>query len=669
MRILSWNINGVRTIPHYHPWTTCKDWDAILKELKAEIICFQEMKTSRTAVGRAVALPESFDAFLSFPISRGGYSGVAVYTDAAKITPLKAEEGLSGKIQPKPPLTPEERVSRSYPYAHEIELMPDAEGNTPSDLSTLDCEGRGLVLDFGLFVLINLYCPNETSDERLPFKMNYHLMLQERVRKLVEEEKREVIVLGDMNICATPLDHCDGHLPSNASTFYDHPARAWFHKWLEPNGYMIDIVRKHWPGRKGMYTCWNTKISARETNYGTRVDYILITPGLLPWVKHGDIDPSIKGSDHCPIYIDLHEEITLESGEKLSLRQALRMDGDKRDPPRIATKFWEEHLRKQTLLSSFFGKGGAKLPSEVPISSIPAFAPDAPLDPAAPPATQSSLSAAFDALESSIPPDIAGTENTGSVDISPTPDITCPISEADLPPATQTSTAPRSSSPIPSGSQPTPPLRRSTNFRRPAQEQHKRRRSTGAAGPSSSKKLKAGQTKLSNFFAKPKAGKRTPEAIEISDTDDGPSSSQAKPPTSSPSITTIDDEQAQIEADLRLAQELSASQTPSELESISSSQGKDASQSKDAWSTLFARVPPPNCIVHGEPTKEYRVNKPGPNKGKVFYTCSRPVGPGYDKGRSERLRDEIDHQYKCNYFKWASDVKRESLRTSGSKKP
>ncbi|TFY80734.1 hypothetical protein EWM64_g3273, partial [Hericium alpestre] len=68
----------------------------------------------------------------------------------------------------------------------------------------------------------------------------------------------------------------------------------------------------------------------------------------------------------------------------------------------------------------------------------------------------------------------------------------------------------------------------------------------------------------------------------------------------------------------------------------------------------------------GEPAKEFRVNKPGPNKGKTFFLCSRPVGPGYDKGRSERLREEVDHQYRCNFFKWASELKKEALRASGN---
>jgi AP endonuclease-2 len=212
------------------------------------------MKISRGTLERHVALPGPYDAFFSFPANKGGYSGVAVYTDSQKVVPLKAEEGLSGILQPKPPLSSEERISSTYPTAHEIDWVADEDGNKPSNLTSLDSEGRAIVLDFGLFVLINLYCPNEASDQRLVFKMNYHLMLQERVKKLIEEG-REVIILGDINICAAPLDHGEGHLASRSTSFYDHPARAWFHKWLEPEGCMIDMVRKFWPERKGMYTC------------------------------------------------------------------------------------------------------------------------------------------------------------------------------------------------------------------------------------------------------------------------------------------------------------------------------------------------------------------------------------------------------------------------------
>ena len=103
-----------------------------------------------------------------------------------------------------------------------------------------------------------------------------------------------------------------------------------------------------------LYLGWNQKIQARETNYGTRVDYILVTSGLLKWIKHGDIQPSLKGSDHCPIYIDLHDQITLESGETLKLYDVMKQDQPAPKLPRIAAKHWSEF--KQSQISAFFGK-------------------------------------------------------------------------------------------------------------------------------------------------------------------------------------------------------------------------------------------------------------------------------------------------------------------------
>lgn len=98
------------------------------------------------------------------------------------------------------------------------------------------------------------------------------------------------------------------------------------------------------------------KIQARETNYGTRVDYILVTKGLLPWITHGDIQPSLKGSDHCPIYIDLRDEVTSELGGTVYLRDVMKQSADLKEPPRIAAKFWDEYSGKQTVLSAFFAR-------------------------------------------------------------------------------------------------------------------------------------------------------------------------------------------------------------------------------------------------------------------------------------------------------------------------
>lgn len=572
------------------------------------------MKTSRSSLSRCVALPDDFEAFFSFPQNKGGYSGVAVYADSRTITPLRAEEGLSGILQPKPPLTLDDRISRSYPCAHEIELMPDEHGSTPSDLAALEAEGRALIVDFGLFVLINVYCPNETSDARLPFKINYHTMLQDRVRTLMNEG-REVVVVGDINICATPLDHCDGHLSSNTATFYDHPARAWFHRWLSPIGCMTDAVRTFWPDRKGMYTCWNMRISARESNYGTRVDYILVTPGMLPWIKHGDIQPSLKGSDHCPIYIDLHDEIITGAGERLSLRDVLPMDGNRKDLPRLAARRWEEYSGKQTLLSTFFGKGNMlRSPNNSPLSSL-SLAPDTQLpkehsDAAQPDHTQPAVGT---------PPPMHPSLSFQTLACTSTSQLLASPLKLQSNPISSRQTAPPDSS--------------------------AKRKSSDSSAKKAPKKLKGSQSKLSSFFAQP---------------------SVSPPCSQRNSSGDVPDRQDYIDSDYQFALELSASLENPLSQGLLASATPSASQSKAAWSQLMAPVQPPNCFVHGEPAKEHTVNKPGPNKGKTFFLCARPVGPGYDKGKNERLREEVDHRYRCNFFKWTSDVRREAKDKSST---
>ncbi|KAH9933485.1 Endonuclease/exonuclease/phosphatase [Fomitopsis serialis] len=526
MRIISWNINGIRTLPKYHPWNTFKTCEEILDALNADIICFQEMKSSRATLQRDAALPGQYHSFFSFPINKGGYSGVAVYTNSRRVTPLRAEEGLSGMLQPKPPLSEEERVSPSYPQPHHIDFYSDEQSDVP--------------LDFGLFVLINVYCPAETTETRLPFKMNFHLMLQERVRKLVEEEHREVMVLGDINVSATPLDHADGNLPSNAA--------KWMRKWLEPDGPMVDAIRPFWPDRKGMFTCWNTRLQARETNYGARIDYVLVTRGLLPWA-------SLKGSDHCPIYVDLHDELALDSGETVKLSDMMKQT-EGMQPPRIAAKYWEELAGKQTMLSSFFGKRSAQSP----------------------------------AAETSPPSDAV---------MVPTPS---------LPPSQSSSTM--STSALPAENNVTAAAS-SQGQSKAAQKRlpHARKPVDKSGNSSKKRKQDPSQSNISSFFGKPSA-------------------STSKSP--SKEVIVVDDDEPR-------------------------------NPEQTAWAGLFAPLKPPNCSVHSEPAKLWTVNKPGPNKGKKFYLCSRPVGPGYDKGKGERLREEVNHEYRCNFFKWASEVKKEAL--------
>ncbi len=109
-----------------------------------------------------------------------------------------------------------------------------------------------------LFVLFNLYCPNETNETRLPYKLNYLYALQSRICHLLSKG-RNVIVLGDINVCHRPIDNGEGGIQRNAEEHFDHPARKWFDKWVwdedRGTGVLHDVTRERYPKRKGMFTC------------------------------------------------------------------------------------------------------------------------------------------------------------------------------------------------------------------------------------------------------------------------------------------------------------------------------------------------------------------------------------------------------------------------------
>lgn len=387
-------VGGIDQAADTHSWNTLKTYENILNELGADVICFQgrhapvynsstprthlhhyyfriETKITKKQVTRDMAILPSFDSFFSSYSRKPekGYSGTCIFTRRSVTIPLKAEEGISG-------LLPLER--RPEPSEQDLiggTLGPDSIALNMQDVRTIDLEGRITMVDLGLFVLINVYCPNETNEERLDFKLAFNAMLEARILNLIRLG-REVIVLGDLNICRLPIDHCDPirrMKDSSYANFGDHPARKWLNDFVAPGtGVMVDLGRHFNPDRKSMFTHWETRINARETNYGTRIDFILSTPGLLPWIKNCDIQPQIIGSDHCPVIADFHESIINEKGETEYLWDKVNPPGRSKDPnaippepPKLAAKFYPEFGAEQRLLSNFFKKPSASIPASM----------------------------------------------------------------------------------------------------------------------------------------------------------------------------------------------------------------------------------------------------------------------------------------------------------------
>lgn len=200
-----------------------------------------------------MALLQNYDSFFSSYSRKPpkGYSGTAIFTKKSVCIPVKAEEGLTGIIQAD--------NAKTIPKSHNVGSYPPPSVLSSLDIDTselrdLDIEGRTAIVDLGLFVLINLYCPNQTNDDRLIFKMAFNAMVEARVDALIQAG-RQVMVVGDMNICSQEIDHCE---PSkHEGDFGDTPPRRWFNRWISHQnlgGTMVDVCRVLHPKRKFMYT-------------------------------------------------------------------------------------------------------------------------------------------------------------------------------------------------------------------------------------------------------------------------------------------------------------------------------------------------------------------------------------------------------------------------------
>lgn len=196
---------------------------------------FQEVKCQRSKLTREMAIVPGYNAYFSFSKVKLGYSGVAIYVKDTVTQPRRTYEGITGVL--------------------------DADNDFIYDLSTpakvLDDEGRCIILDFGFFVLFNIYFPNDGNETRSDFKMDYHHCVQKRIEFFLEQGK-QVLLVGDINAVHEEIDHCDSKQSMKEhgiTDFKDLPHRRWLDNMIDPKGPLIDMTRLYHPDRLKMYTC------------------------------------------------------------------------------------------------------------------------------------------------------------------------------------------------------------------------------------------------------------------------------------------------------------------------------------------------------------------------------------------------------------------------------
>ncbi|KAK5950313.1 Class II abasic (AP) endonuclease [Knufia fluminis] len=330
LRITTWNVNGIRNPFGYQPWRDKRTFEAMFDILEADIICFQETKIQRKDLRDDMVLVPGFDCYWSLPRHKKGYSGVVIYTRNSKCAPIRAEEGISGGLCPPNSTIP----FRELPEHEQIGGYPTLQqmSDIDFDAAALDAEGRCVILEFPAFVLMGTYCPAERDESRTHFRTAFLKVLDARVRNLVRMGKR-VVWVGDLNISREEIDTAMSE-ETMRKNGVDHvgwistPARRLFNQLLvggkvygerdegREDQILWDVCRSFHEGRKGMYTCWETKVNARPGNYGARIDYLVCSHGMKDWWSDSNIQEGLMGSDHCPVYGLLKEKVSVQGQEK-----------------------------------------------------------------------------------------------------------------------------------------------------------------------------------------------------------------------------------------------------------------------------------------------------------------------------------------------------------------
>ena len=252
LRILSWNVNGIRAVYK-------KGFLEWFKKENPDILCLQETKASEEQLVEGLRNPPGYYSFFS-SAERKGYSGVAVYT---KEKPVKIEKGFG--------------------------------------IEKFDNEGRILIVHYKKFILMNIYYPNgKASPERLQYKLNFYDAFLEYVEALREKGKN-LVICGDVNTAHKEIDLAHPKENETVSGFLP-VEREWMNKFFG-RGY-IDTFRM-FNNEPGQYTWWHVITRARERNIGWRIDYFFVNEEFKKNVKSALIMPEVMGSDHCPTGIEI----------------------------------------------------------------------------------------------------------------------------------------------------------------------------------------------------------------------------------------------------------------------------------------------------------------------------------------------------------------------------
>lgn len=253
MKLISWNVNGLRAVLK-------KGFEKFFNEVDADIFCIQETKIQEEQIDNDINnILKQYNCYWNSALKKG-YSGTAVFT---KKQPINVFYGLG--------------------------------------IEEHDQEGRVITLEFEKFYLVNCYTPNSKRElERLEYRMIWEDEFRNYLLNL--NKIKPVILCGDLNVAHKEIDLKNPKTNHKSAGFTDEERNKMTE--LLKAGF-IDTYRYLYPDKENVYTWWSYMRKAREKNVGWRIDYFIVSNDIKNKIKEAKIDEDVMGSDHCPVELEI----------------------------------------------------------------------------------------------------------------------------------------------------------------------------------------------------------------------------------------------------------------------------------------------------------------------------------------------------------------------------
>lgn len=249
MKLISWNVNGIRAVMN-------KGFLEFFNRVDADLFSVQETKLQQGQID--LHLPNYYQ-YWNYA-QKKGYSGVAVFS---KKEPIAVTYGIG--------------------------------------IEEHDKEGRVITLEFEDYYYITAYTPNsQPKQARLDYRMEWENAILDYIKKL--DSKKPIIYCGDLNVAHKEIDLKNPKTNHKNPGFTDEERQKMTN--LLQSGF-VDTFRYFYPTETGAYTWWSYRANARANNSGWRIDYYIVSERLTPKLQSASIHNDVLGSDHCPVELQI----------------------------------------------------------------------------------------------------------------------------------------------------------------------------------------------------------------------------------------------------------------------------------------------------------------------------------------------------------------------------